>query len=180
MWTSAPIEDLLPGLREIAASLPPPPSHALWLNWGVSPTRPDMAYSVEDEIYLALYGVWFDEADDARYGAWPAERMGAMADLASGIQLADENLAERPARFLTDANMARLDRYGRPTTPKVASTRGWVGHDHDPTAGPHSPAPPRLPGGGPRHPLRPLLPGARWRRWPLTCSTGWPQQSPRS
>ena len=33
-----------------------------------------------------------------------------MADLASGIQLADENLGERPARFATDEAMARLDR----------------------------------------------------------------------
>jgi hypothetical protein len=26
-----------------------------------------------------------------------------------GVQLADENLGKRPARFLSDANMARLD-----------------------------------------------------------------------
>ena len=33
----------------------------------------------------------------------------AMSHLATGIQLADENLGERPARFATDAAMARLD-----------------------------------------------------------------------
>ena len=32
-----------------------------------------------------------------------------MEHLASGIQLADENLGLRPARFLSEANMARLD-----------------------------------------------------------------------
>ena len=35
--------------------------------------------------------------------------MAAMAHLAIGIQLADENLGERPARFATDEAMARLD-----------------------------------------------------------------------
>jgi len=35
--------------------------------------------------------------------------MAAMAGLASGIQLADENLGARPAKFATDANMVRLD-----------------------------------------------------------------------
>jgi FAD/FMN-containing dehydrogenase len=35
--------------------------------------------------------------------------MEAMAHLATGIQLADENLGERPGRFATDEHMARLD-----------------------------------------------------------------------
>lgn len=109
MWTSAPASDLLPGIHRIADTLPPAPSHFLWLNWGPSPTRQDMAYSLEDETYLALYGVWADAADDARYEQWPRTNMASMEHLASGIQLADENLGERPAKFATDANMTRLD-----------------------------------------------------------------------
>jgi len=109
MWTRAPIEELLPGLRRIAETLPPSPSHMLWMNWGPSPPRPEMAYSVEDETYIALYGVWEDPADDAVNVAWATERMREMAHLASGIQLADENLGLRPARFVSEANLARLD-----------------------------------------------------------------------
>jgi hypothetical protein len=33
-----------------------------------------------------------------------------MEHLASGTQLADENLGERPAKFATDEAMARLDK----------------------------------------------------------------------
>lgn len=109
MWTHAPAAQLLPGLRRIAETLPEAPSHMLWMNWGPSPPRPEMAYSVEDETYIALYGVWRDPADDAANVAWVADRMGEMEDLASGIQLADENLGQRPARFASDENMARLD-----------------------------------------------------------------------
>jgi len=109
MWTSAPVEDLLPGLHRIADGLPPAPSHCLWLNWGPSPERQDMAYSVEDDIYLALYGMWTDPADDARWADWPVSNMRAMEHLATGVQLADENLGQRPARFVTDAKLARLD-----------------------------------------------------------------------
>jgi FAD/FMN-containing dehydrogenase len=68
-----------------------------------------MAYSVEDDTYIALYGVWDDPAEDEENVAWPTERMREMTSLASGIQLADENLGNRPARFAADANMARLD-----------------------------------------------------------------------
>jgi FAD/FMN-containing dehydrogenase len=110
MWTSASTDDLLPGVRRIIDTMPPHPSHFLWLNWGPSPARQDMAYSIEDDIYLALYTVWHDPADDEKYGDWARSNMAAMANLASGIQLADENLGQRPAKFATDENMARLDK----------------------------------------------------------------------
>lgn len=109
MWTHAPVEELLPGLRRIAETLPEPPSHMLWMNWGPSPPRPEMAYSVEDETYIALYGVWEDSFNDAANVAWATERMREMEGLASGIQLADENLGRRPARFVSAENLARLD-----------------------------------------------------------------------
>ena len=110
MWTSASADELLPGIHNILDTMPPHPSHFLWLNWGPSPPRQDMAYSVEDEVYLALYGSWKDTADDDKYGDWAQSNMAAMSHLATGIQLADENLGQRPARFATDEAMVRLDK----------------------------------------------------------------------
>ncbi len=81
MWTSAPARELLPGLHRIADTLPPEPSHAMWMNWGPSPPRPDMAYSLEDEVYIALYASWTDPGDDERYAAWPGDRMREMEHL---------------------------------------------------------------------------------------------------
>ena len=113
MWTSAPAAELIPGLERIAATLPGAPSHMLWMNWGPgstpAPARPDMAYSCEDDTYIALYAVWQDPADDEANVAWATDSMRAMAPLASGIQLADENLGLRPARFAGDEQMRRLD-----------------------------------------------------------------------
>jgi FAD/FMN-containing dehydrogenase len=112
MWTHAPVDDLLPGLHRFTETMPEAPSHMLWMNWGPgstpAPERPDMAYSVEDDTYLALYGVWKDPADDAANVAWATDNMRAMEPFATGIQLADENLGLRPARFLGDAQMARV------------------------------------------------------------------------
>ena len=111
MWTHAPVSELIAGIEEIAATLPPSPSAMLWLNWGGGdgPPRPEMAFSVDDEIYIAVYGVWEDPAEDERNIPWAEERMRAMEHLSSGIQLADENLGRRPGRFVSDENMARLD-----------------------------------------------------------------------
>jgi len=110
MWTGASIDALLPGLHRIAQTLPPPPSHVLWMNWVPPRDRPDMAYSMEDNIYLALYAGWKDPNDDARFVPWPTERMREMQHLATGCQLADENLGQRPVRFVSDTHLARLDR----------------------------------------------------------------------
>lgn len=74
------------------------------------PSPQDMAYSIEADIYLALYGSWKDPADEAKYADWARSHMAAMSHLAVGIQLADENLGARPARFASDAAMAKLDR----------------------------------------------------------------------
>jgi FAD/FMN-containing dehydrogenase len=111
MWTHSPFDDLLPGLRAIIETLPPAPSHMLLMNWGYThaPQRPPMAYSVEDNFYYALYVAWNDPADDDTYKHWVTERMRAMEPFATGIQLADENLINRPARFVTDDHLRRLD-----------------------------------------------------------------------
>lgn len=109
MWTHASIDDLMPGILRIAETLPSAPSHMLWMNWSPPKSRQDMAYSVEDDTYIALYGVWKDATEDAVIAPWAERNMAAMAQLASGMQLADENLGRRPARFMREDHLARLD-----------------------------------------------------------------------
>ncbi len=109
MFTSASAEELLPGIRRIIETMPPHPSHFIFTGWKTSPDRADMVYGLEDEIYMALYTIWQDPADDERYRDWAGSNLAAMSHLATGIALADENLCRRPARFITESNMARLD-----------------------------------------------------------------------
>jgi FAD/FMN-containing dehydrogenase len=126
MWTGAPIDALLPGLHRIAETLPPAPSHVLWMNWAPPRDRPDMAFSMEDDTYVALYSVWKDARDDAAFASWPVDRMREMNHLATGCQLADENLGQRPARFVADANLARLDRIRAARDPE-GRFHPWMG-----------------------------------------------------
>jgi FAD/FMN-containing dehydrogenase len=109
MWTRASPDDLLPGLERALEKLPPAPSHILWMNWAPRQRRPDMAFSSEDEIYIAMYGVWRHADDEAKAARWALNGMTDLAPHASGIQLADENLGARPARFMAEDNLARLD-----------------------------------------------------------------------
>ncbi|MEM1403379.1 MAG: FAD-binding oxidoreductase [Pseudomonadota bacterium] len=109
MWTNASVDDLLPGIEHIADTMPPAPSHSLWMNWYPTKGRPDMAYSLEGNCYMAVYGEWKNPADDRRYENWAGDCMEKLSEHAIGMQLADENLGRRPARFMKDENLRRLD-----------------------------------------------------------------------
>jgi hypothetical protein len=126
MWTHAPVDELLPGLVKIAETMPPPPSHMLWLPWVPRTRRPDMAYSLEDDVYIAAYGGWQSEKDDDRFAPWAESRMQEMQHLASGCQLADENLERRWIRFMADGHFARLDAIRRQRD-ATARFHGWIG-----------------------------------------------------
>lgn len=105
-------DQILPEMAPIIEQFPPAPSHTQWTNWGYikSPKRADMAFSLEDDFYFALYAAWSDPMEDEKYTTWVTERMGQLARNATGIQLADENLIHRPARFMSDKNMRQLDK----------------------------------------------------------------------
>jgi FAD/FMN-containing dehydrogenase len=109
MWTRASIAELLPYLRNIAADMPPPPTHLLWLNWQPPQQRQDMAFSMEDQIYIALYGAWKSAQDTPNYGEWATRHLRSMEHLGTGIQLADENLHQRSGKFLATEHLQQLD-----------------------------------------------------------------------
>lgn len=118
MWTHSPIEELMPYIKEIAATLPPAPSHFLWLNWHPGNIKTDMVYSNEDAIYLALYANWKNTADTAKYGDWAVNIMHKMSHLSTGIQLADEGLHKRTAPFLSDAHLKKIQQIRAERDPK--------------------------------------------------------------
>ena len=57
-----------------------------------------------------MYTVWNDPTDDGAYSDWARSNMANMEHLQTGVQLADENLGQRPAKFASDEAMAKLDR----------------------------------------------------------------------
>ena len=98
----------MPAVAELFDTIPSPASHVFWYAWREQ-ELPDAAISVQGSLYLAAFGGWTDPAQDAAMLAWPAEQMRRLEPLSRGIQLADENLVARPARFLSDENGERLE-----------------------------------------------------------------------
>ena len=85
-----------------------------------------MAFSVETRTYLALYTAVRTQADEAKYASWSTENMRALSEHSHGIQLADENLALRPAKFMSATNLARLDQIRAQRDPQ-GLFHAWMG-----------------------------------------------------
>lgn len=108
VWTDAGIDDLLPQLEDLFASVPSAMSHVLWYQW-YPQEFPDAAISIQGNAYIAAYSGWTDPAQDEQMNAWPTEHMARLDPQSNGTALADENLAARPARFLSVDNERRLE-----------------------------------------------------------------------
>jgi hypothetical protein len=108
MWTDAGPDELIPEVEELFTSVPTPASHVFWYPWREQPLE-NAAISVQGKLYVAAFAGWTDPADDGRYLDWPVEQMRKLEHLSKGIQLADENLIARPARFLIPEHEERLE-----------------------------------------------------------------------
>ena len=116
MWTNADAATLLPEARELFLDVPTAESHVFWYPWRPQ-QLPDAAISIQGQLYLAAFAGWQDAADDHRYLDWPAGHMRRMEGISEGIQLADENLIDRPARYLSPDNERRLEELRRTHDP---------------------------------------------------------------
>ena len=117
MWTHASAEELLPALNRIRESLPEPPAHFIWMNWSPKLARANMAFSLEDEVYIAMYGLWKDPVHEVAVTNWVLGGINDLSPYSSGIQLADENLARRDAIFMAETHRERLKQIRRERDP---------------------------------------------------------------
>jgi FAD/FMN-containing dehydrogenase len=109
MWTDASAEQLAPALAEIARTLPAAPSHLMMLLWGPPQPVAGMAFSMQANVYLGLYGIAHEARFDDTCREWSTGHMRRLEPLSRGIQLADENLGLRRAPFMSDENTRRLE-----------------------------------------------------------------------
>jgi FAD/FMN-containing dehydrogenase len=102
-WTHASIPELVPALRKIINSLQGM-SHIVFTNFGCDNPPPGRRCA-----FHGVYAVWDNPADDRRYVDWLVPHMRALEPFMTAIALADENLENRPFRFMSDQNLNRLD-----------------------------------------------------------------------
>src|SRR5262249_7981246 len=88
-WIQGEANVVAPALREAFATLPTSKSFGLWFSMAPLRTLPDMALSLQTEIYFALYVIWENETDDERCRRWLAEQMKRLEPISEGLYLGD-------------------------------------------------------------------------------------------
>ena len=83
-------------------------SFSIWYGWAPRRDLPDMAFSVEADVYIATYVIYADPADDARYTGWVHRRTAELAAHGAGVYLGDTDFTRRQDRFLSDEAYRRL------------------------------------------------------------------------
>jgi FAD/FMN-containing dehydrogenase len=108
-WTDAPARVLAPMLRELWGELDAEHSFSIWYGWSPRRDLPDMAFSVEANVYVATYAIYTDPADDARYSGWVHRRTAELAAACgTGVYLGDTDFTRRQDRFMSDDAYRRL------------------------------------------------------------------------
>ena len=107
-WTDAPAHVLAPLLQALWSELDTEHSFSIWYGWAPRGDLPDMAFSVEAEVYIATYVIYTDPADDARYAEWVHRRTARLAAHGTGVYLGDTDFTRRQDRFLSDSAYRRL------------------------------------------------------------------------
>ena len=107
-WSDAPASELAPILGDIYRSLPTPESFVIWYGWAPTRPLPDMAFSMEGNVYIAAYTIWEHERDDQAMQDWVTSGFRALEPVSKGSYLGDADLTRRSSKFMADANFARL------------------------------------------------------------------------
>ena len=109
-WTDADAATLYPLLRDIYDELPSEHSFSIWYGWAPSRPLPDMAFSLERNVYLATYAIWTDPADDERNRDWVHGHTARLATVGDGVYVGDSDFTRRPDRYLERRPRARGSR----------------------------------------------------------------------
>jgi FAD/FMN-containing dehydrogenase len=95
---------LIAALAPAFTGLPTAKSFSLWFDLAHLPARPlpDMALSLQTDIYFATYVIGEQETDDGACRAWVGDTMRRLEPFSPGSYLGDSDLRVRPARFMSD------------------------------------------------------------------------------
>ena len=107
-WLSGPAAEVVAAMRRAYTTLPDDKAFTIWFSMAPLRALPDMAFSLQSEIYLAAYVPWEDPADDEARVGWLESVMADLEPVTVGQYLGDSDLSRRQVRFLSDASFQRL------------------------------------------------------------------------
>ncbi|MEV6412977.1 FAD-binding oxidoreductase [Kribbella sp. NPDC051718] len=108
-FLTGPADDWCRALVPTFGSLPTPQTFTVLGDLGPAArrARPEMAFSVDTDLYFAAYAITDTPSGDTRCQDWLARTMADLAPSSAGCYLGDTDLATRSARVMSDAAWIR-------------------------------------------------------------------------
>jgi len=107
-WLSGTATEVVPAMRRAYTTLPNEKAFTIWFSMAPLRELPDMAFSLQSEIYLASYVLWADAADDERHIGWLEQAMADLEPVTVGQYFGDSDHTRRQAKVMSDEAWARL------------------------------------------------------------------------
>ncbi|MEI2810208.1 MAG: FAD-binding oxidoreductase [Nocardioides sp.] len=126
-WVSGSAADVVPAIKSSYVTLPNAKAFTIWFSMAPLRDLPDMAFSLQSEIYLASYVLWDDPAEDEAHIAWLQGVMAEMQPVTLGQYLGDSDLSRRQVKFMADDNWARLQEIRAVRDPEQMFVGYWAG-----------------------------------------------------
>ncbi|MDH6513750.1 FAD/FMN-containing dehydrogenase [Streptomyces sp. SAI-135] len=117
-WLTGPASDVVPAIRKAFTEHPTPQTFTIWFSMAPLRGLPDMAFSLQSEIYCATYVVHDGPERDAELRAWLDEAMAAMQPVTAGQYLGDSDFTVRQLKFMGDEQWRRLQEIRAVRDPK--------------------------------------------------------------
>jgi hypothetical protein len=109
-WVRGPAEQAVPAMRPAFTDLPTDRTFTIFFSMGPTRELPDMALSLQTDLYLATYAVYADPAQDTAVRDWLSGVMAGLEPVTAGQYLGDSDFTARRLKFLGDAQYERLEK----------------------------------------------------------------------
>lgn len=107
-WLTGIAPEVTKAIRPLFTRLPTQRSFTIWFSMAPLRELPDMAFSMQSEIYCATYLIYVDPADDRRLRDWLTARMTDLEPVTAGQYLGDSDFTARQLRFMGAEQYRRL------------------------------------------------------------------------
>lgn len=107
-WLDGTPEQVVEAARTAFTELPGDLAFTIWFSMAPLRPLPDMAFSLQSDIYLASYVVWQDPALDEAHTGFIERAFTDLQPVTVGQYLGDGDLSRRQVKFMADENWARL------------------------------------------------------------------------
>jgi FAD/FMN-containing dehydrogenase len=111
LWTGAPPDKAVPALKPAFTGLPTKKTFMLWYSMAPLRPLPDMAFTHQCDVYVAIYCVWEEPDEDDRVQNWLKAQMKALEPISDGLYIGDSDFGVRSAKFIHEDHWKRLCEY---------------------------------------------------------------------